>query len=124
MNATKGTQIWDSISDARRNRNATTCISNVRLRRRGCPRECGDLFLYSKILRSSTPIQRTRTYAYNGATGAQIWNISGEFKIYMAADGILIGANNYDNTVFAFGHGPTATTVTAPQLRLQLEPAL
>jgi hypothetical protein len=54
-------------------------------------------------------------YCYDANTGAQLWNVSGEFSIYCTADGVLLGANNYDNTVYAFSRGPTATTVSAPQ---------
>jgi len=115
MNATTGTQIWDSISRAGGTEMPQPAYPMSGCVAAGAP---GNVVIYSSTVKSyeAQPLYRGHAlYAYNGATGAQIWNISGEFKIYMAADGILIGANNYDNTVFAFGHGPTATTVTAPQ---------
>ena len=31
------------------------------------------------------------------------------------ADGILVGLNYFDNELYAFGKGPSATTVSAPQ---------
>jgi hypothetical protein len=36
------------------------------------------------------------------------------------ADGILIAASAYDNTIYAYGMGPTATTVSAPQTSTSL----
>jgi hypothetical protein len=57
-------------------------------------------------------------YAYNAATGAQNWNISGQFSVSCIADGILIGTNSYDARVYCFGRGQTATTVSAPQTQI------
>jgi hypothetical protein len=58
----------------------------------------------------------------NASNGALIWNFP-VFGAYLAggnsgtdfaiADGILIGLNGYDNQIYAFGRGPSATTVTA-----------
>ncbi len=56
----------------------------------------------------------------DAATGTEIWKILGFFggmspttpNIIMA-DGILVGLNYYDNQLYAFGKGPSATTVTA-----------
>jgi len=53
-------------------------------------------------------------YAFDAATGAQVWNISGQYSNVAVADGILVATNNYDSEVFAFSRGPTATTVSAP----------
>jgi hypothetical protein len=53
-------------------------------------------------------------FAYNAQTGAQIWNVSGEYSINAIADGILLAQNNYDSEEYAFEAGPSATTVTAP----------
>jgi len=58
----------------------------------------------------------------NASDGALIWNFP-VFGAYLAggnsgtdlaiADGILLGLNGYDNQIYAFGRGPSATTVTA-----------
>jgi outer membrane protein assembly factor BamB len=65
------------------------------------------------------PAYRGHTlFAYNTATGKQIWNISGEYTAIEIADGILIGFNGYDGREYAFGPGPSATTVTAPMTQL------
>jgi hypothetical protein len=56
----------------------------------------------------------------DATTGKEVWKILGFFggmspttpNIIMA-DGILVGLNYYDNQLYAFGKGPSATTVTA-----------
>jgi outer membrane protein assembly factor BamB len=75
--------------------------------------------VYSSTIKSyeTIPLYRGHTlYAYNASTGAQLWNISGQFVAASIeiADGILIGFNNYDGSEYAFGSGLTATTVSAP----------
>jgi hypothetical protein len=56
----------------------------------------------------------------NATTGEDIWKIMGWFggmsptsSMIMMADGILVGLNFFDNQIYAFGKGPSATTVTA-----------
>jgi outer membrane protein assembly factor BamB len=53
-------------------------------------------------------------YALNATTGEQVWNISGQMTTQYVSDGYLLAANNYDNQIYCFAKGPTATTVTAP----------
>ena len=56
----------------------------------------------------------------NASTGDEIWKIQGWFggmsptsSNIMMADGILVGLNFFDNQLYAFGKGPSATTVSA-----------
>ena len=69
------------------------------------------------------PLYRGRVMqCINASNGALIWNFP-VFGAYLAggnsgtdlviADGILLGLNGYDNQIYAFGRGPSATTVTA-----------
>jgi hypothetical protein len=51
--------------------------------------------------------------AIDEATGASLWNMSGWFDQPALADGVLLTQNLYDNQIYAFGQGPSATTVTA-----------
>jgi outer membrane protein assembly factor BamB len=53
-------------------------------------------------------------YAVNAVTGTEVWNMSGWFEQPAIADGLLISHNNYDNVLYAFGKGPSATTVESP----------
>jgi outer membrane protein assembly factor BamB len=114
INATTGVQIWDSISRAGGTEMPQPAYPMSGLVAAGAP---GNTVIYSSTAKSyeAQPLYRGHClYAYNGATGAQIWNISGEFSIICVDDGILIGSNKYDNTYYAFGVGPSATTVNAP----------
>ena len=51
-------------------------------------------------------------YVVDAETGANVWNISGWFEQGAIADGKLVSHNCYDNEVYCFGQGPTATTVS------------
>lgn len=55
-----------------------------------------------------------KLYAIDANTGQNIWNISGWLVVHAIADGYLITVNNYDNQMYAFGKGPSATTIKAP----------
>jgi hypothetical protein len=65
----------------------------------------------------------------NASNGALLWN----FPVYgvemwagnagdnfAIADGYLIALNAYDNQIYCFGKGPSATTVTAPETTIPL----
>ena len=55
-----------------------------------------------------------KLYAIDAYSGKQVWNINGFFLDTMpVADGSLVGFNGYDNSIYCFGKGQTATTVTA-----------
>jgi len=56
-------------------------------------------------------------------TGDELWKIQGWFggmspssSNILMADGILAGLNFFDNQLYAFGRGPSAITVSAPQV--------
>jgi hypothetical protein len=49
-----------------------------------------------------------------GEDGVQLWNMTGWFCQPALADGIMVSQNLYDNQIYAFGKGPSTTTVTAP----------
>lgn len=53
--------------------------------------------------------------AYNGNLK---WKISGWFQHPVAADGKLLSLNGYDNQIYCFGKGPSATSVSAPQVAI------
>ncbi len=56
-----------------------------------------------------------RLHAINADNGEGIWNIAGLFSPAAIADGYLVTYNGYDNKLYTFGKGPSATTVSAPQ---------
>jgi len=51
----------------------------------------------------------------NASNGQEIWKILCFGSGISIADGILIKGNNLDNMIYAFGKGPSATTVTSSQ---------
>jgi len=48
----------------------------------------------------------------NETNGAQIWTNNGWWQFPAFSDGYMVSLNGYDNTIYCFGQGPTATTVT------------
>jgi hypothetical protein len=69
-----------------------------------------------------TPIYKgATTFAINATDGTEIWSLSdytGEFSSmsFAIADGYATFFNGYDNQIYSVGRGPSATTVTAPDL--------
>lgn len=59
-------------------------------------------------------------YVMDAAKGTSIWNLTGWFCQPAIADGIMVSQNLYDNQIYAFGRGPTATTITAPSIAIPL----
>jgi outer membrane protein assembly factor BamB len=55
-----------------------------------------------------------KLYAINAQTGTRIWSMQGFFTSGLAiADGYLVGFNTYDNQIYSFGKGQSATSVAA-----------
>jgi hypothetical protein len=56
--------------------------------------------------------------AINCTNGNLVWEISGAFQrdVSPIADGEMLGWNGYDGQIYAFGIGPSKTTVTAPNV--------
>jgi len=52
----------------------------------------------------------------NLTDGTEIWSILDFGTGGALADGILLSSNSLDNMIYAYGKGPSATTVSAPQL--------
>ncbi len=60
--------------------------------------------------------QNLTTFVLDAKTGNLVWSILGYFEQVEVADGVMVSHNNYDNQIYAFGKGPSATTVTAPDV--------
>jgi hypothetical protein len=68
-----------------------------------------------------TPMYRGyKLFAMNATTGEKIWDIPAFFTSIAQADGVLTGYDGYDNQIYAFGKGSSATTVSAPQTEVIL----
>ncbi len=55
-----------------------------------------------------------KLHCIDANTGQSKWKITGWFQHPVAADGKLLSLNGYDNQIYCFGKGPSATTVEAP----------
>ncbi|NLF89155.1 PQQ-binding-like beta-propeller repeat protein, partial [Candidatus Bathyarchaeota archaeon] len=62
--------------------------------------------------------------AVNATTGEEIWTLSndnnGAYLSWAMADGYAATFNGYDNQVYCIGRGPSATTVTAPDIAVSV----
>jgi len=73
--------------------------------------------LYVQAGHDYTPpvFKGAKLYCLNATTGEELWN-SLSFDIISCpavADGIMLWLNGYDNQIYAYGKGPSATTVAA-----------
>ncbi|MCW4045845.1 MAG: PQQ-binding-like beta-propeller repeat protein [Candidatus Bathyarchaeota archaeon] len=77
----------------------------------------GKIFASTGEHSPSTPLWRgEKLHVINATTGQPLWNITGWFISHgnVVADGYFVGLNGYDNQLYCFGKGPSATTVSAP----------
>lgn len=74
----------------------------------------GMLFLSEGIM-YTPPLHPSKRLAINCTDGSLVWSISQYSSTCIGAigDGYLISWNSFDNQIYSFGKGPTATTVTA-----------
>jgi hypothetical protein len=115
INITNGVEQWDSIT-----RSGGIEVPQPAYPAYGVYVADNEVFTSTSISYESQPAYRGHDlYAYNAMTGAQNWNISGEYSGVTIADGILMAQNSYDGREYAFGMGQTATTVSAPQTATQ-----
>ena len=56
----------------------------------------------------------SQLWAIDATTGQLLWKVNGMYRHPVVADGICTAINTYDGQVYAFGKGPSATTVEAP----------
>ena len=85
---------------------------------RGLTAADGKLYTSTSEHSESSPLWRTQGLrCLNITTGEEIWKIlfwgRGDISI---ADGMLLGFDYYDGQAYAFGKGPSGTTVSAPQI--------
>ncbi len=74
----------------------------------------GKLYMYSTEHSPSTPLWRgSDLRCINASNGAEIWKIS-HWGTAVISDGFLVGLDYYDNQLYCYGKGPSATTIEAP----------
>ena len=84
----------------------------------------GKIYMTAGEHSGSTPAWRgDNLRCINATTGEEIWTFLfwGQSSSRLAvSDGILVSMNWYDGSVYAFGRGPSGTTVTAPDVAVPL----
>ncbi len=69
---------------------------------------------------NAPPAKGVKVRCYDATTGKELWNIMGWSgdRSMAIADGYMVFFNLYDGKLYCLGKGPSATTVTAPELTL------
>jgi hypothetical protein len=74
----------------------------------------GKIYIYSTEHSPSMPYRRDAMIrAIDADTGKELWNVTHWAITAAISDGYLVALNYYDNSVYCYGIGPSATTVTA-----------
>lgn len=69
----------------------------------------------------SHPLARgAKMVCVNATTGEEIWRTQGWMQTPVVADGSITAFNHYDNRIYCFNKGPTAITVSAPDIEVPL----
>ncbi len=77
----------------------------------------GKVYVSSGISHGNPQFRGAQLYCINASSGEEIWSINSWMESTLAlADGYLVGHNGYDNQIYCFGKGQTATTVSAPNI--------
>ncbi len=75
----------------------------------------GKIYVSTQTIYRLQPKTRFNTlFCIDAATGKYIWNVSGAIAPSAIAEGYLLGTNDNDGYMYAFGKGLTETTVSAP----------
>ncbi len=80
----------------------------------------GKIYLQGDVHSPNSPFWKgQQLYCLNATTGQQLWSIFDYPQnmyggVAPVADGVLVAFNGYDSQIYAFGQGPTQTTVQAP----------
>ena len=76
----------------------------------------GKIYIYSTEHSPSMPYRRDGMIrCIDADTGNQLWNVTNWAITAAISDGYLVALNYYDNSIYCYGIGPSATTVTASQ---------
>jgi hypothetical protein len=80
----------------------------------------GKLYCSSTALWRTQPLWRgSYLRCINATDGEEIWKVM-HYGDAVIADGLLVGLNFYDNRIYCYGKGPSATTVEAPMTTISL----
>ena len=77
----------------------------------------GKIYLQTGDTHGDPLFRGAQLYCVNATSGTEIWSINSFYEGVMpVSDGILMALNGYDNQIYAYGMGPSKTTVTAPSV--------
>ena len=77
----------------------------------------GKIYLQTGDTHGDPVFRGAQLYCVNATSGTELWSITSFYEgITPVSDGILMALNGYDNQIYAYGMGPSKTTVTAPQV--------
>jgi hypothetical protein len=78
----------------------------------------GQLIMYAGGHEYDPPLfHGSQEFALNCTTGKLVWSVLGfDTTGIELSYGILLGLNSYDGQIYAYGQGPSQTTVTAPDI--------
>jgi len=79
----------------------------------------GKLYMQAGDSHGDPLFSGAQLYCINATTGALIWDINNfgpGIATMPIADGELVAFNGYDNQIYAYGIGPSKTTISAPQV--------
>jgi hypothetical protein len=77
----------------------------------------GKIYLQTGDTHGDPLFRGAQLYCVNATSGTELWSINSFYEGVMPiSDGILMALNGYDNQIYAYGMGPSKTTVTAPSV--------
>jgi outer membrane protein assembly factor BamB len=78
----------------------------------------GQMYFYSSEHSNNNPIRRdAQIWDVNATNGNLIWMLTNwPSSAPIIADGLLLVVDSHDQMIYCFGKGPSATTVSAPQI--------
>jgi hypothetical protein len=75
----------------------------------------GKIYLQTGDTHGDPMFRGAQLYCVNATSGTEIWRTTSFYEgVTPVSDGILMALNGYDNQIYAYGMGPTKTTVTTP----------
>jgi len=77
----------------------------------------GKIYLQTGDTHGDPLFRGAQLYCVNATSGTELWSINSFYEgVTPVSDGILMALNGYDNQIYAYGMGPSKTTVNAPNV--------
>lgn len=125
LNLTTGKLLWTFASDS--SGTEFPGFSNYPFTAAALTVADGKVFAATGTSHGAPAYRGARLYAINATSGSEVWSInmfSPDAGTIPVADGSLVAFNGYDNSLYCFSKGQTATTVDAPATAIKLGSSL